>query len=155
MENAFLELWYRQMTSLAKDATQWQKFTQLFSEGKPSSLEDMQRWYKTVSALVENPEAKNMQEEWFKAMGVVPRERYLALLERHEEVIRQLEAAEAQIKTLKALVAKDALGVEGEKVFNTWQSAFEKTLEVQSSWLNMVLNKQDASAPKPSDTSPE
>lgn len=84
-------------------------------------------------------------EEWQKIMGVVPRQRYLALLERNAELERQLRQAQETIAALQALAAGQETGKEAaQQVMDSWNKLLEETLRTQSEWMQRWSGADDA-----------
>jgi gas vesicle protein len=68
-------------------------------------------------------------------MGVVPRARYLKLLERHEKLRRDLEAARKKIEQLGGSFESKEQQAAAEEIMNLWTDTLGKTMEAQSEWM--------------------
>lgn len=74
-------------------------------------------------------------EEYWKTMGVVPRYRYLELLERYEQLRLRLDEAERANRQLSPMMAAAAQPEEAQRVLGMWGSMIEETLKAQQEWL--------------------
>ena len=103
------------------------------------SQEELNRWMERFLPKNETfspEEVRERIEDWWKIMGVVPRSRYLELLDRCEVLRARLEEAEATIQQLRATV-----GVTGqEKQANeVWETTIQTTLKAQDEWVETWL----------------
>jgi hypothetical protein len=71
-------------------------------------------------------------EEYWRMMGVVPRYRYLDLLERYEQLRLRLEETE---KSRQLPMMSAAQPEEAQKVFGLWSSMMEETMKAQQEML--------------------
>lgn len=78
--------------------------------------------------------AQDWMEDWWKAMGVVPRSRYLEVLERCETLNRRLEQAEATVSKLEKLLAAGDQA-KAREMLGAWQSLAQETLKTQADWM--------------------
>jgi flagellar biosynthesis/type III secretory pathway chaperone len=85
-------------------------------------------------------------EEYWRMMGVVPRYRYLEVLERNEQLRRQLEEADRTIQQLQPMANAVVPQEEAQKMFNLWGSMLEETMKAQQEMLRTWT------APKNQDT---
>lgn len=75
-------------------------------------------------------------EEWQTMMGVVPRARYLELLERNAELERQLASATETIDALRNLLDRRQASEEAAaQALDNWQQAMNQTVQTQASWM--------------------
>jgi hypothetical protein len=74
-------------------------------------------------------------EEWWRTMGVVPRARYLELLERCNTLQRRLERAEETIQNLKTLLGSQGQDEEARQTLDMWSSMLSETLKTQTEWM--------------------
>ncbi len=72
-------------------------------------------------------------EEYWKTMGVVPRYRYLELLERHERLRERLEELEQTNRQMSPLAAQPE---EAKRVLNLWGTMLEESMKFQQEMLN-------------------
>jgi hypothetical protein len=96
-------------------------------------------------------------EEYWRMMGVVPRYRYLDLLERYEQLRLRLEENEKASRQLPMMSAGQP--EEAQKVFGLWSSMMEETLKAQQelmkSWTPQNAEGTEGQAEgtsKPADT---
>jgi hypothetical protein len=144
-EPNLLETWFQYLASIpTTDVGQFQQAVQRFMEGKMPTFTDVSAFNQTIHQATQGKEAFAVREEWLKTMGMVPRERYLALLEKYEVALQQLEAAEKQIESLNAMLSGE-MQKEQAKAIETWQKSFEQGLKTQMDWW-----KQFAAVPDPS-----
>jgi hypothetical protein len=94
------------------------------------------------------PEAfESWLEESWRMMGLVPRARYLELLEKNDLLQRRLEKAEETIKSLQAMLdSQDPTPAEAQKVMKLWGSMLEDTLKLQAEWLQSWGGSQSEAA---------
>ncbi|MCP3908948.1 MAG: hypothetical protein GY712_13140 [Oceanicoccus sp.] len=103
------------------------------------------------------PEAfKEWLEDSWRMMGVVPRSRYLELLERCDTLQRRLEKAEETIQNLR-----DRFGNKGQQeadtkqAMNMWGSMVLDAMKAQTDWMQSrkeTTAQADESEKKPEDT---
>jgi hypothetical protein len=98
-------------------------------------------------------ELQSLMEEWWKAIGAVPRYRYLDLLEKHHELARRLEQAEETIRRLKMLLSKKGAEKEAAGVVEAWEEITRKALEAQAEWARSWT--EGLSGPKPDEKKEE
>jgi hypothetical protein len=67
-------------------------------------------------------------------MGVVPRSRYLELLERYEILRTKLEKADETIHKLRAMLGKDH-EQDAQKILNMWDTMLQESLKAQAEWM--------------------
>ena len=133
-----MEAWFTLMAEAMRGAQQAQQAFDAYAHmtGAP---EEWQAWLATYMPGVTPPPAAAMDawvEEWQKMLGVVPRQQYLALLEKNAELQRRLEQAEATINALQALVTGGEAQAEAAKqVMDTWSKMLDETLKTQSEWM--------------------
>lgn len=69
-------------------------------------------------------------------MGVVPRYRYLELLERHELLRQRLEEAEKTIQKLRKTSSGNKMPEqEVQQILNLWEGMLQETLSMQADWM--------------------
>ncbi|HCR49905.1 MAG TPA: hypothetical protein DIW24_09765, partial [Bacteroidetes bacterium] len=92
--------------------------------------------WKAVLTGTRNPaELQKMQDDWHRVMGVVPRQRYLDLLEKYDALQRQLELTEQALRAAKAPTTATTDHEPNEQIVKSWQQMAEQTLSLQSAWL--------------------
>ena len=137
-----LEAWFTLMAEAMRGTQEAQEAFKALSNmpGGPESMGDWMAKFMPgamSSASGSQPEAfETWLTEWQRIMGVVPRSRYLALLEKCDMLQGRLEKAEAMITTLKSMLNnKDHQEAEAKKVLDTWGTMLEDTLKMQSEWM--------------------
>jgi hypothetical protein len=103
-----------------------------------SSPEELKQWlarFMPFASPTATPERfEDWLEEWWRAMGVVPRSRYLELLERYEILKTRLEKAEETIHKLRAMLGKDH-EQDAQKILNMWDTMVQESLKAQAEWM--------------------
>ncbi len=107
------------------------------------------------TAPVQAEAFKEWLEEYWKTIGVVPRYRYLELLERYEELRLRVEEMENANRALSPLNTA-AQQEEAKKVMGMWGNMMEETFKVQqqllSSWMSPSSTTQDSESASESGT---
>lgn len=102
-----------------------------------------QQWMNSFIPALNTPSATTQPEafeawleEWWQMMGVVPRSRYLELLERHEQTQLKLDKAQATIATLQNMLnSKEQHQEDAKKVVDMWGTMLEETVKTQGEWM--------------------
>ena len=101
------------------------------------------------AALPSGEEDEPATEQWYRAIGMVPRQRYLDLLDRTEQLRRKLEEAEARLERLHESNASTAEATEvASEMMASWQDAMRETLQAQAAWMKAFEPPEDASPDK-------
>lgn len=136
-----LEAWYTLMAEATRGTAEAQEAFQSLSE-MSATPEALNQWVAqfmpgAASSINFQPESFEEQlENWWRMMGVVPRPRYLELLERCDTLERKLSRAESTIESLrKKLGAHEQQGEDAKKVMDLWGSMMEETLKAQTEWM--------------------
>ncbi|MEO1480030.1 MAG: hypothetical protein AAFV01_15795 [Bacteroidota bacterium] len=88
-------------------------------------------------------------EQWYRAIGMVPRQRYLDLLDRTEQLRRKLEEAEARLERLHKSNASTAEATEvASEMVASWQDTMRETFQAQAAWMKAFEPPEDASPDK-------
>ena len=139
-----LEAWYILMAEATRGSAEAQEAFQALSKmsGNP---DDMNRWMTQFmpgavsSATRFTPDAFEGQlEDWWRLMGVVPRARYLDLLEKCDTLQRKLDKAEETIESLRKRAgggSSQPSGEETKQVLDMWSSMMGETLKTQNEWM--------------------
>ena len=147
-----IEAWYRFMAEAMRETSDTQQFFEKYAEGQDPS-KWLARWMKQQGA--DAPPAPDefsdelpdeWLEQWYKMMGVVPRSRYLELLDRYERLRKQLEEAQKKIERLGGSPNTQQQEQAAEEVMNIWKSTLDETLKAQSEWMRTFSKKEDASS---------
>jgi len=144
-----LEAWFRLMTEAMRGSSEAQEAFRLLT-GASKTQDDMTRWmtrFMPAAAGMGTGQPEmfgEWVEEWWKVMGVVPRHRYLELLERHEDVRRRLEDCEKRTRSNMPNIAGMAGNPEeAQKAMNMWGTAMEDMLKMQSQWMQTFFPHQE------------
>lgn len=144
MDAKILESWLRLTADAMKGTEGARKALQFLSENALSP-ELLSRWMALwmphgreaeggTEGTAAARELQSLVEEWWKAIGAVPRYRYLELLEKHHELTRRLEEAEETVRRLKKLLGAKGGAKEAEGVLEAWEEITRKALEAQADW---------------------
>jgi len=147
-----LEAWFTLMAQAMRGTQEAQDALRSLSEIS-SSTEDLMQWMtKFMPAAVPSgtklrPEALEGQlEEWWRMMGVVPRTRYLELLERFDTLQRRLDKAEKTVHTLRAaLDNKGQHTEEAKQALDMWSTMMQDTLQTQTEWMQAWMTPSQQS----------
>ena len=141
MDAKTLEAWMRMTADALKGADQAQKALEALGKG-PLSPEGVAGWWsawvpkaETAPEGVDPLQFQTLVEQWWKAIGVVPRHRYLELLERYEQLRGRLEAAEETVKSLRGLFRAHRSEQEVGAALDQWEDVTRKALETQEEWM--------------------
>lgn len=135
----FTEVWLRLMGDAMRGTADAQRALRSLGE-TPTSPDQMTRWLTQFMPGMSAGTAPAAMEDWledsWRMMGVVPRYRYLELLERHEILRTRLEKAEKEIRNLrKTTFASDVPKQEAQKVLDFWENMLQETIQMQSGWI--------------------
>jgi hypothetical protein len=146
--------WFNLMAEAMQGTKESQEAFQRLSKisGDP---EEMKRWltqFMPVAAASSanlQPEAfEEWMEESWRMMGVVPRPRYLELLEKCDTLQRKLDQAEETIQNLRArLDNKDQQEIDAQKMADTWGTMVQDTLKAQTEWMRSWAEANQPAAP--------
>ncbi len=134
----FIEGWLRLVTETMQGGGRAQETFRSLAEAWKSQEELnkwMQRFLPVRSETSRPEEVREWIEDWWKVMGVVPRSRYLELLDRSEVLRARLEEAEATIQRLRATVGVKGQEMQANEILNVWESTIQTTLKAQNEWL--------------------
>lgn len=132
-----MEAWFSLMTEAMHGSADAQKMVRAMSSASATSDDTMRMMMRFMPQGVGTfaPEAFNeWLEEWWRMMGVVPRHRYLELLERYELLRSRLEESEKTSRRLQSMIGEKRQE-EAQKVLDFWGSTLEETLKAQSDWM--------------------
>jgi hypothetical protein len=134
----FIESWLRLVTETMRGGDRAQETFRCLAEAWKSQEELnkwMQRFLPGRSETSRPEEVREWIEDWWKVMGVVPRARYLELLERSEVLRARLVEAEATIQQLRATVGVKGQEMQANEILNVWETTIQTTLKAQNEWL--------------------
>ncbi|NJN67498.1 MAG: hypothetical protein HC884_12690 [Chloroflexaceae bacterium] len=129
------EAWFRLMSEAMRGSGYAQEAVRALTSST-TSMTDLSRWMtQFLPAGVNTPAQTELfgewLEQWWKLMGVVPRHRYLELLERHENLRLRLEECEKARKVTGSMNLQDAQE-ETRKVMDLWGTMLDSMLKTQS-----------------------
>jgi hypothetical protein len=147
-DRIFIEAWLHLVTETIQGGDRAQETFRRLAEAWKSQ-EELNTWmqrFLPVRSETSRQEVREWIEDWWKVMGVVPRSRYLELLERSEMLRAKLEEAEATIQQLRATVGVRGQEKQANEILNVWETAIQTTLKAQNEWLqtwtDIALNNQ-------------
>jgi hypothetical protein len=156
--NLAMEAWFQLMAQAMQSTQEAQK---AFSNmpRSPEAMADFQRWLALfapgmdIPVSVSQPEAMvEWLETWQKAMGVVPRTRYLELLEKADALERRVRELEEINRQLRAMLeGGQQQVVTAQRISDFWGQMVENSYKTQAAWMeawtgNEVPGKVTASA---------
>jgi hypothetical protein len=144
-----MDAWYRLMTEALRGSSGAREALRTLAE-TPTTPDDLARWWaRFMPAGTEPARAEAFEawlQEWWKTMGVVPRSRYLELLERCELLRSRLEEADATISRLKAMVGVRGQEDEARETLDLGSRLLADTLKAQAEWMRLWTAGHGASA---------
>lgn len=136
-----LEAWYRLMAEAMRGTAEAQEALKKFAE-MSATPEGMNRWMAQFMPGATPPtgfqpeQFEEQLETWWRMTGVVPRSRYLELLERCDTLERNLKKAEETIAGLREkLGAQGRQEEDAQQAFGLWGGMMEESLKMQSEWM--------------------
>jgi hypothetical protein len=140
------EAWFRLMSEAMRGSGYAQEAVRALSSST-TSMHDLSRWMgQFMPAGVGSPAQTELfgewLEQWWKMMGVVPRYRYLELLERHENLRLRLEECEKARKVTGSMNLQDAQE-ETRKVMDLWGTMLDGMLKAQSEMMQNFLPREE------------
>lgn len=132
-----LEAWFTLMAEAVRGTAEAQEAFKALTEAstKPQELQRWQARFMPLAGTAAKPEEfEAWLEEWWRMMGVVPRSRYLDLLERYENLRLRLEKAEGTIRSLRAMIGRGQ-EQEAQKLVNLWETMLQESLKAQAEWM--------------------
>ena len=157
-----LEAWYTLMAEAMRGTSEAQNAFQSLSE-MSSTPEDFNKWMTrfmpgAAGAMKMQPEGfEDQMESWWRMMGMVPRSRYLDLLEKNDALRRKLERAEKTIEGMRKKQGfQEQQEEEAKKVLDMWSGMMEETLKTQTEWMKAWTSTNSAGrGKKPASTDTE
>jgi len=145
MDAKVLEDWLRLTADALRGAEQARKALDALGAA-PLTPEALTRWTRLwmgegSSPAPEPAQVQEVLEEYWKALGVVPRRQYLELLDRYEELKVRLEEAESTVKNLRALLAQRGQESQARGVLEEWEKLTRAALETQAEWARSWAGK--------------
>jgi len=144
-----IEAWFTLMSEAMRGSSSAQEAMRALTSSS-TSTDHMHRWMgqfmpTTMGSMsgVAQPELfGEWLEEWWRMMGVVPRHRYLELLERHENLRLRLEECE-KTRQERGLMSMAGTQEETQKAMNMWGSMIDTMLKTQSEMMRNFLPREE------------
>ncbi len=138
MDPKLLESWLR-LTADALRGTEEARKAMDALGANPLTAEALTAWAKAWMPKEAGPrpdpgDLQDLVEDYWKALGVVPRQQYLELLQRSEELKARLQEAETTVKNLRELLETRGREAEAQRVIGEWEDLTKKALEAQKEW---------------------
>lgn len=136
-----MEAWFNLMSEAMRGSTDAQQLVRSLSSTTTISDETMRMMMRFMppGMMPVQPEAlSDWLEDWWRMMGVVPRHRYLELLERYELLRSRLEESEKTSRRLQSMLGEKRQE-EAQKVLDFWGNTLEETLKAQTDWMRMWM----------------
>lgn len=158
-----LEAWYTLMAEAMRGTQEAQNALRALSD-MSSSPEELNQWMAQFMPgaapgfSFQADKFDDQLENWWRLMGVVPRPRYLELLDKCDRLQRKLNKAEETITGLrKRLGHQEQTEVETQKVMNMWSTMMSETLKAQTDWMQRwtAANSQEGDEPDDDEAPPE
>ncbi|MGH7858638.1 MAG: hypothetical protein ACREQY_15040 [Candidatus Binatia bacterium] len=133
------EAWFRLLAEAARGTREAQETLRSFAEAARNPEKLARRLGAFLPAGVSAPSPETIGdwvESFWAATGVVPRARYLELLERYEALRSRLEEAEVTIGKLRRLLGEKGHEGDAQKVLDLWANAVGETLRAQAEWMS-------------------
>lgn len=153
-----LEAWYTLMAEAMRGTSEAQEAFKSLSE-MSSTPEEFNKWVAQfmpalAGSMKMRPEGfEEQMETWWRMMGVVPRARYLDLLEKCDTLERKLEKAEKSIESLrKRLGLQEQQEEEAKKVMDMWGTLMQDTLKTQTEWMKAWTSVNKPASPSEPNT---
>ncbi len=143
-----MEAWFSLLTDAMRGSSDAQQLIKMLSSTSTVSDETMRMMMRFMPPGMTSMQPEAMTEwleEWWRMMGVVPRHRYLELLERYEVLRSRLEESERTSRRLQSMLGEKRQE-EAQKVLDLWGSTLEETLKTQSDWMRLWMPSYGASS---------
>lgn len=137
LPSKMMEAWFNLMTEAMRGSSDAQQVVRSLSSASLISDDTMRMMMRFMPPGMSPlpPEVfGEWLEDWWRMMGVVPRHRYLELLERYELLRSRLEESEKTTRRLQSMMGEKRQE-EAKKVLDFWGSTLEETLKAQSEWM--------------------
>jgi hypothetical protein len=154
---SMMDAWFRLMNEAMRGNTDAQDAIKSLTTS-PLSPDQMMRWMSRFMPLVTGGNMPNVKpevfeswlDEYWKMMGVVPRHRYLELLERHENLRSRLEDSEKTVRQLQGMLGVPGGQQEAQQVIGLWGNMMQETMKAQAQWMQSftgMMNKSEDEEP--------
>jgi hypothetical protein len=132
------EAWFRLLAEAARGTRAAQGTLRSLADAEITPEKIAQRIARWLPAGITPPGPEKLaqwSEELWAAIGVVPRSRYVELLERYEALRARLEEAEVTIRRLKRLLSERGHEGDAQKLLDLWSNTVGETLKSQAEWM--------------------
>lgn len=143
--STMMEAWLKLMADAMRGSSEAQDALKMLT-GTSTTQDHLMRWMgqfmPTAMAGMGGPQTEmfgQWLEQWWKAMGVVPRYRYLEQLERNEDLRRKLEECEKRTHSMAGVPGSEHMEETQQKMMNLWGSMLDETLKVQSQMMSNMM----------------
>lgn len=146
------EAWFRLLADALRGTRAAQATIRSLADGKltPDKLaRQIAQWVPTGVAPPTAETLSQWTEELWSTIGVVPRSRYVELLERYEALRARLEEAEVTIGRLKRMLHEKGHEGDAEKLLDLWSNAVGETLKSQAEWMRGWIAGPGRAEPEP------
>ena len=154
MNPTLMGAWFNLMAEAMKGTKESQEAFQRLSKisGDP---EEVSRWMTkfmpaaaAASANLQPEAFEEWMEESWRMMGVVPRPRFLELLEKCDTLQRKLDKAEETIQKLRArLDNKDQQEIDAQNMAEIWGTMMQDALNAQTEWMRTWAAANQSTTP--------
>lgn len=156
------EGFFRLLADAARGTRAAQTAVRSLVEGRVSAEGVVRQLAGVLPAGVKPPTPATIQkwtEDVWTTVGVVPRSRYVELLERYEALRARLEEAEVTIRRLRRLLDESGSPDDARKILDLWSNAVGETLRSQAEWMRTLIgavsDEPAAAAPPPRRAPPQ
>jgi hypothetical protein len=136
------EAWFRLLAEAARGTRAAQGTLRGLADGQLTPEKIASRIARWLPVGITPPSAENLarwSEEMWATIGVVPRSRYVELLERYEALRARLEEAEVTIRRLQRLLSEKGHEGDAQKLLDLWSNAVGETLKSQADWMRGLI----------------
>ena len=138
MDPKLLETWLRLTADALRGTGEARKALDALG-ANPLTPEALTAWARAWMPKegVSGPDPRDLQglvEDYWKALGVVPRQQYVELLQRCEELKERLQEAESTVRNLRELLQTRGREAEAQRAIGEWEDLTKKALEAQKEW---------------------
>jgi hypothetical protein len=142
MSAAAMEAWFQLMAQAMQGTGKAQQAFANLSQS-PEAQAGFQQWLALFAPGMEMPFPVSQPEamtewldSWQKAMGVVPRVRYLELLEKTDALERRIRELEEINRQLRAMLeGREQQEESAQKLTELWGQMVETSIETQTTWM--------------------
>lgn len=151
MTPKMMEAWVTLMAEAMRGSSDAQDAMRLLTINE-TTQDNLMRWMSrfmpagTAAAPAQPALFGEWLEQWWKTMGVVPRYRYVELLERTEDLRQRLDDCEKMQRRMTGMAGMPpginpltASTEDTQKMVSLWGTMLDDTLKMQSEWLRTMM----------------